>query len=64
MLYDNVTMVGTWIETQFSDVQQNSATYGRVVNNVSLAMPHPGKHIRTGLQKTMAGFLIVHHRCL
>lgn len=42
MLYDNVTVFGTWIETQFSDVPQSYDRWSRIVNNVSLAMPHPG----------------------
>lgn len=43
MLWNNVTMTGTWIETQYSNVSQNFETYSRIIDNVSLAMPHPGK---------------------
>lgn len=43
MLYDNVTMVGTWIETQFSDVSASYEAHARIINNASLAMPHPGR---------------------
>lgn len=42
MLYDNVTVYGTWIETQFSNVSESYDKWSRIVNNVSLAMPHPG----------------------
>lgn len=43
MLYDNVTMIGSWIEAQFSKTEDNFKTHDRVINNVSLALPHPGK---------------------
>lgn len=43
MLYDNVTMIGSWIEAQFSNTEDNFKTHDRVINNVSLALPHPGK---------------------
>ncbi|KAI3395496.1 hypothetical protein diail_1282 [Diaporthe ilicicola] len=42
MLYDNITMIGSWIEAQNSNTSQSFETYKRVVNNVSLAFPHPG----------------------
>ncbi|KAI2463794.1 hypothetical protein F4781DRAFT_104660 [Annulohypoxylon bovei var. microspora] len=41
-LFDNTTMVSSWIETEFGDPKTSFATYNRVVNNVTLAMPHPG----------------------
>lgn len=47
MLWNNVTMVGTWIETQYSNVSQNYETHSRIINNASLAMPHPGKFVCT-----------------
>ncbi|PSR97709.1 hypothetical protein BD289DRAFT_362071 [Coniella lustricola] len=56
MLYDNVTMIGTWIETQYSDVEQNYATWSRVINNVSLAMPHPGVY-KAATNRSMNGIL-------
>lgn len=43
MLYDNITMIGSWIEAQYSDTEQTSKDHERVINNVSLALPHPGK---------------------
>lgn len=45
MLNDNVTVYGTWIETQFSSVPGNFDTHSRIINNVSVAMPHPGTFI-------------------
>lgn len=43
MLFDNITMIGSWIEGQYSDTEENSKTHERIINNVSLALPHPGK---------------------
>lgn len=49
MLYDNTTVVGSWIHTQnMTEVSKkyerivNNVTYERIVNNVSMAMPHSG----------------------
>lgn len=36
-LYDNTTIVGSWIDIQ--DMAANCKSYDRVINNVSLAMP-------------------------
>lgn len=41
-LFDNTTMVSSWIEKEFGKPQSAFAEYGRVINNVTLAMPHPG----------------------
>ncbi|KAI0012649.1 hypothetical protein F4779DRAFT_632858 [Xylariaceae sp. FL0662B] len=41
-LYDNTTMDSSWIEAEFGDTSSNFATYDRIINNVTLAMPHPG----------------------
>ncbi|KAI1123718.1 hypothetical protein F5Y10DRAFT_285768 [Nemania abortiva] len=41
-LFDNTTMVSSWIDTDSSNMMANFATYERIVNNVTLAMPHPG----------------------
>lgn len=38
MLYDNTTIEGSWIEAQ--DITKVSRQFGRVVNNVTVAMPH------------------------
>ncbi|KAL1867693.1 hypothetical protein Daus18300_006249 [Diaporthe australafricana] len=42
MLYDNITMIGSWIEAQNSNTTSSFETHQRIVNNVSLAFPHPG----------------------
>ncbi|UNI15492.1 hypothetical protein JDV02_002021 [Purpureocillium takamizusanense] len=43
LLYDNTTMSSAWIQTDSSDVAaQAKAHGGRIINNVTLAMPHPG----------------------
>ena len=42
-LYDNVTVTGTWIETDYSDPIISYEKYKRIINNVTLAVPHPGK---------------------
>ncbi|KAK3351054.1 hypothetical protein B0H65DRAFT_107185 [Neurospora tetraspora] len=41
-LYDNVTVTGTWINTEHSDPMTSYEKYKRIVNNVTLAVPHPG----------------------
>ena len=40
MLYDNTTVQGSWISV--SDMTAVSRKYGRIVNNVTMAMPHSG----------------------
>ena len=40
MLYDNTTVKGSWVDVwNMTDI---SNKHGRIVNNVSLAFPHPG----------------------
>ena len=39
-LYDNTTVTGSWID--IVDMANNSKTFNRMVNNVTLAMPHAG----------------------
>ncbi|KAI1325124.1 hypothetical protein F5Y16DRAFT_378895 [Xylariaceae sp. FL0255] len=41
-LNDNTTIGTTWIETQYGDVAANSKSFNRIINNVTLAIPHPG----------------------
>lgn len=41
LLYDNTTLTSAWIETRFSNTTENYETRGRIINNVTLAMPHP-----------------------
>ncbi|PHH87436.1 hypothetical protein CDD83_8892 [Cordyceps sp. RAO-2017] len=42
MLHDNTTMTGAWTETAHANVTRLFHDHGRVINNVSMAMPHPG----------------------
>ncbi|KAG5979286.1 hypothetical protein E4U55_005339 [Claviceps digitariae] len=41
-LYENTTMTAAWIETEYGNVTANFEKYGRIINNVTMAMPHPG----------------------
>ncbi|TGO51262.1 hypothetical protein BCON_0165g00120 [Botryotinia convoluta] len=41
-LYDNTTVKASWIRTDTSDMAASYEKYNRVVNNVTLAMPHAG----------------------
>ncbi|ROV98160.1 hypothetical protein VPNG_08597 [Cytospora leucostoma] len=41
-LYDNISMTGSWIEAQYSNASESFQTHQRIINNISLAMPHPG----------------------
>jgi hypothetical protein len=40
MLYDNTTVTGSWIEIR--DTTKESQAAGRIINNVTMAMPHAG----------------------
>ncbi|KAM9879217.1 hypothetical protein VDGL01_06652 [Verticillium dahliae] len=42
LLYDNTTMTSAWIESEFGDPAASFEDHGRIINNVTLAMPHPG----------------------
>ncbi|KAI0433498.1 hypothetical protein F5Y09DRAFT_62844 [Xylaria sp. FL1042] len=42
ILYDNTTMVSSWIETENGDITANFDAHKRIINNVTLAMPHAG----------------------
>ncbi|KAG6044761.1 hypothetical protein E4U39_003036 [Claviceps sp. Clav50 group G5] len=42
LLYENITMTATWIDTDYGNVTANFEQYERIVNNVTMAMPHPG----------------------
>lgn len=42
LLHDNTTMQASWIETSNSNVTANFERHGRIINNVTMAMPHPG----------------------
>ncbi|KAI0474477.1 hypothetical protein F4859DRAFT_515011 [Xylaria cf. heliscus] len=41
-LLDNTTMDSSWIETEYGDIEANFKTHNRIINNVTLAMPHAG----------------------
>jgi hypothetical protein len=41
-LSDNAPVSGSWIETSTANVTKLFQEHGRMINNVSLAMPHPG----------------------
>lgn len=41
-LFDNTTMDSAWIETEYGDMAANFNAHKRVINNVTLAMPHAG----------------------
>ncbi|KAG6275601.1 hypothetical protein E4U47_000711 [Claviceps purpurea] len=41
-LYENITMTAAWIHTDYGNVTASSEKHGRIVNNVTMAMPHPG----------------------
>lgn len=40
LMYDNTTIEGSWINIK--DMTKLSTTHGRIINNVSMAMPHTG----------------------
>ncbi|KAI1389665.1 uncharacterized protein F4822DRAFT_399193 [Hypoxylon trugodes] len=41
-LFDNTTLVSTWVQTDLGSPQTAFAEHNRVINNVTLAIPHPG----------------------
>ncbi|KAK0635623.1 hypothetical protein B0T17DRAFT_624359 [Bombardia bombarda] len=45
ILYDNITLTAAWIETQYADPKRNYEIHNRTINNVTLAMPHPGIYL-------------------
>ncbi|KAI1350841.1 hypothetical protein F5Y01DRAFT_137005 [Xylaria sp. FL0043] len=42
ILYDNTTMDSSWIETENGDIAASFDAHKRIINNVTLAMPHAG----------------------
>ncbi|ETS82222.1 hypothetical protein PFICI_07224 [Pestalotiopsis fici W106-1] len=42
LLYDNTTLYPAWVDGEYSDPAKQFATAKRVINNVSMSMPHPG----------------------
>ncbi|KUJ11412.1 uncharacterized protein LY89DRAFT_225149 [Mollisia scopiformis] len=42
MLFDNTTVVGSWVAANYSNITSAYEKYSRIVNNVTLSMPHAG----------------------
>ena len=42
MLLDNTTVTGSWVATNSSNVTASFDKYGRIINNVTVSMPHAG----------------------
>lgn len=42
VLYDNTTVNGQWITPSHENITTDSSTHGRLVENVTMAMPHAG----------------------
>lgn len=41
LLYDNTTVIGSWL-SQAENMTTVSERFGRIINNISMAMPHAG----------------------
>ncbi|UQC84683.1 uncharacterized protein CLUP02_10179 [Colletotrichum lupini] len=41
LLYDNTTLTSAWIETTYSNTTEQYERFNRIINNVTLAIPHP-----------------------
>ncbi|KAH8592964.1 hypothetical protein B0O99DRAFT_689178 [Bisporella sp. PMI_857] len=42
LLHHNTTVTGSWALTEWSNVTESYIKYKRVINNVTMVMPHPG----------------------
>ncbi|TDZ41326.1 hypothetical protein CTRI78_v009725 [Colletotrichum trifolii] len=42
LLHDNTTLTSAWIETESGNTTEYFEREGRIIHNVTLAMPHPG----------------------
>lgn len=51
LLFDNTTLYSEWIETEHGDVAAQFEETGRIINNVTLALPHPGIYGAATLKK-------------
>jgi hypothetical protein len=40
-IFTDTKVQGSWVQESSSDISANFAMYGRVVNNITLSMPHP-----------------------
>lgn len=54
-LYDNTTVSGSWVYTQTSNMTAAFKKYNRIVNNVTMSMPHAG--VRTAAHDSENGIL-------
>lgn len=45
LLYDNTAIEVSWFESETSDTEDNYKRCDRLINNVILAVPHPGVSI-------------------
>ena len=51
LLYDNTTMTSDWIEKEHINVTAHFEETSRIINNVTLALPHPGVYAAATLPK-------------
>ena len=42
ILYDNTTVTGSWVELEQSNISAAYIKYNRIVNNITMSMPHTG----------------------
>jgi hypothetical protein len=42
MIFENTTVTSPWVDLENSNVTKNSADHQRIINNVTLALPHSG----------------------
>lgn len=42
ILFDNTTIIGSWISKEWSNITQSYSQFNRVIDNVTMAMPHAG----------------------
>jgi len=52
-IFTDTRTEGTWVQSSTSDISANFAKYGRVVNNITLSMPHPVVYYSTGFEFPM-----------
>ncbi len=51
MLHDNTTVIGSWVATNSSNMTASYEKYNRIVNNVTMSMPHAGIFAAARAQK-------------
>ena len=42
LFYDNTTVTGSWLQNLTEDMTTVSDRFGRIINNITMAMPHAG----------------------